>query len=259
MFLLYFESYRPFTKQSMRLHHFFHTDEWENHHQVDQVLDEEQGEKWEVLRQSLRAVLHRLVTIVFLFNCVQEGNKWRKAAEKDACKRSLKIKKNYEQLDILQHAGPLTSTQCAVQPAFQNVQDLDGLCGVITGHPHCSGERHWSNHPKANKMMATVGELFVDGFVTATVAIFNYYDSWSYCWYRHHQWFGTEAKNSLDTLQSGISKSQYETCPHGRHQCQYGSWSTSVSIRLMFMFSNVCTVVVYKWLINVQICTNYII
>ena len=29
------------------------------HWKVDQVLDEEHGEKWEVLRQSLRAVLHR--------------------------------------------------------------------------------------------------------------------------------------------------------------------------------------------------------
>lgn len=33
--------------------------------QADQVLDEEPGEKWEVLRQSLRAVLHRsFLTII---------------------------------------------------------------------------------------------------------------------------------------------------------------------------------------------------
>ena len=31
--------------------------------QVDQVLEEEKGERWEVLRQSLRAVLHRLVGV----------------------------------------------------------------------------------------------------------------------------------------------------------------------------------------------------
>jgi len=30
---------------------------------VDQVLEEEKGERWEVLRQSLRAVLHRLAGV----------------------------------------------------------------------------------------------------------------------------------------------------------------------------------------------------
>ena len=33
------------------------------HSQVDQVLEEEKGERWEVLRQSLRAVLHRLAGV----------------------------------------------------------------------------------------------------------------------------------------------------------------------------------------------------